>query len=313
MSQESEIALTLDDPSPTSKLQSLKDIFAGTMGGVAQVLVGQPFDTTKVRIQSSPNPNISPIEVIRSLLKNEGPSAFYKGTLVPLVGIGACVSIQFSVNEFMKRFFTYINDGPNKMNSLQFFLAGGAGGFANGFLASPIEHIRIRLQIQTSNSVTSSGTGLGSKIYTGPVDVFKHLHETGGVKTVFRGLVPTLFRESFGIGIYFMTFEALVQNTMTKYNIARKQVESWKLCMYGGLAGYAMWITCYPIDVVKSKLQTDTLGNWKYKGSLDAIKSVWKTLGWRGFFVGFTPTILRAAPANAATFVAFEWTMRLIS
>lgn len=276
------------------------------MGGVAQVLVGQPFDTTKVRIQSSPNPQTSPIEVIRSLLKNEGPMAFYKGTLLPLIGIGACVSIQFSVNEYMKRVFTYVNGGPNRMDSLQFLLAGGAGGFANGFLASPIEHVRIRLQIQT-------GAANGSPLYKGPFDVLRHLHQTGGISTIFRGLVPTLYRESFGIGVYFMTFEALVQNTMHKYHIARNQVESWKLCLFGGLAGYAMWITVYPFDIVKSKLQTDTLGHWKYKNSADVIRSIWAAQGWRGFFVGFTPTILRAAPANAATFVAFEWTMRLIN
>lgn len=308
MTQESEIPLLLDDPTPTSKLQSLKDIFAGTVGGVAQVLVGQPFDTTKVRIQSSATPGTSPIEVIRSLLRNEGPLAFYKGTLLPLIGIGACVSIQFSVNESMKRFFTYVNDGPNRMNSLQFLVAGGAGGFANGFLASPIEHVRIRLQIQTG-----AQTG-GSPMYRGPLDVLKHIYSVGGTSAIFRGLVPTLMRESLGIGVYFMTFEALVQNTMHRHNISRKEVESWKLCLFGGLAGYAMWITVYPIDVVKSKLQTDVLGAWKYSSSCHVVKSILASpLGWRGFFVGFSPTILRAAPANAATFVAFEWTMRLIN
>lgn len=305
MTQESEIVLLLDEPTPPSKSQALKDIFAGTVGGIAQVLVGQPFDTTKVRLQSSPNPNTSPIDIIRNLVKNEGPLAFYKGALLPLVGIGACVSIQFSVNEYMKRVFTYINDGPNKMNSIQFLLAGGAGGFANGFLAGPIEHVRIRLQIQTGAS--------SERLYKGPYDVLKHLYQVGGYKTIFRGLVPTLLRESFGIGIYFMTFEALVQNTMQKYKIARNQVESWKLCAYGGLAGYAMWICCYPIDVIKSKLQTDKLGDWKYSNSAAVVKDLWKTQGWRGFTVGFTPTILRAAPANAATFLAFEWTMRLIN
>lgn len=310
MTQESEITLLLDDPTPPSKLQSLKDIFAGTIGGVAQVLVGQPFDTTKVRLQSSTDPNTSPIDVIRSLLKNEGPLAFYKGTLLPLIGIGACVSIQFSVNESMKRFFTYYNEGANKMNSIQFLIAGGAGGFANGFLASPIEHVRIRLQIQTSSNINNQK----QLLFKGPFDVLKHMYSIGGFKTIFRGLVPTLIRESFGIGVYFMTFEALVQNTMQKFQIKRNQVESWKLCAFGGLAGYAMWITVYPVDVIKSKLQTDNLGNWKFKNSLHVIKSILNSsLGWRGFFVGFTPTILRAAPANAATFVAFEWTMRLLN
>lgn len=31
-----------------------KDILAGTAGGVAQVLVGQPFDIVKVRVQTAP-------------------------------------------------------------------------------------------------------------------------------------------------------------------------------------------------------------------------------------------------------------------
>ena len=307
MTQESDITLTLDEPVSTSRLQTGKDILAGTIGGIAQVLVGQPFDTTKVRLQSSTNPNTTPIDVIRSLLKNEGPLAFYKGTLLPLIGIGACVSLQFSVNESMKRFFNYVNEGPNKMDSKQFFLAGVVSGFFTGFLASPIEHIRIRLQIQTKAAAGSS------PLYRGPFDVMKHLYQTGGIQTVYRGFGPTLLRESLGIGIYFMTFEALVQNTMRKHNIARNQVESWKLCTYGGLAGYSMWLSCYPIDVVKSKLQTDVIGSWKYKNSAAVIRDIWKTQGVRGFFVGFSPTILRAAPANAATFLAFEWSMRQMS
>jgi solute carrier family 25 carnitine/acylcarnitine transporter 20/29 len=39
------------------------------------------------------------------LLKNEGPLGFYKGTTAPLVGIGACVSIQFGALEAAKRYF----------------------------------------------------------------------------------------------------------------------------------------------------------------------------------------------------------------
>ena len=32
----------------------------------------------------------------KSRLATEGPSAFYKGTVAPLIGIGACVSLQFA-------------------------------------------------------------------------------------------------------------------------------------------------------------------------------------------------------------------------
>ena len=34
--------------------------------------------------------------------------------------------------------------------------------------------------------------------------------------------------------------------------------------------------------------------------------------GWRGFYVGFLPCIMRAVPANAACFVAFETIMNIL-
>lgn len=39
-----------------------------------------------------------------------------------------------------------------------------------------------------------------------------------------------------------------------------------------------------------------------YRNMRDAFKQVYRTSGLRGFFVGFTPCLLRAFPANAAAF-----------
>ena len=56
-----------------------KDIIAGTTGGIAQVLVGQPFDIVKVRVQTSPQGMYSGVvDCVTKTFKNEGPFAFYK-------------------------------------------------------------------------------------------------------------------------------------------------------------------------------------------------------------------------------------------
>ncbi|CDK29390.1 unnamed protein product [Kuraishia capsulata CBS 1993] len=307
MTEESEVFM-LDGAPEKDPNRVLKDVLAGTVGGIAQVLSGQPFDTTKVRLQSAAEGTYSgPIDVVKQLLKNEGPLGFYKGTLTPLVGVGACVSIQFGVNEFMKRFFAEQQLKKNipagtPLTSSQFYICGAAGGFANGFLAAPIEHIRIRLQTQTG----------AVKEFNGPLDTIRKLYAQNGLKTIYRGIWPTLIREAHGIGIYFMTFEALVKNEMTSRKVERKEIPGWKLCSFGAAAGYSMWLTSYPIDVIKSKLQTDSYTQPKFRGSLDVAKSIMATNGIKGFFKGFVPTILRAAPANAATFYAFELTMRFL-
>lgn len=275
------------------------------MGGIGQVLVGQPFDTVKVRLQSAPEGTYSGAgDVIKKLIANEGFGGFYKGTLTPLVGVGACVSVQFSMNEYMKRYY----DGKLRgqpMSLLQFFNSGAVAGFANGFLASPIEHIRIRLQTQTS----------GTKSFAGPIDCAQKVYNAGGLSQgIFRGLAPTLLRESVGMGIYFATYEALINRELSNslYK-TRTEIPGWKLCMFGGLSGYTLWISVYPVDVVKSKLQTDSLAKPNFKGSLDVVRHVFGKAGIKGFYKGFVPTILRAAPANGATFAIFELTMRLIN
>lgn len=300
------MTIELEEPPLTrDNLQVYKDLFAGTIGGISQVLVGQPFDTVKVRLQSAPEGTYSgALDVIKQLIKNEGFRGFYKGTLTPLVGVGACVSVQFSVNEFMKRHYDdKLNGKPLSLG--QFFNCGAVAGFANGFLASPIEHIRIRLQTQTGNQ----------KLFNGPLDCAKKLYQTNGlVHGIYRGLSPTLIRESIGLGIYFATYEALIKRELSSHtNLIRKDIPGWKLCLFGGLSGYTLWIAIYPVDVIKSKLQTDSLTLPKYKSSLDVIKDITKSSGIKGFYRGFIPTILRAAPANGATFAAFEITMRFIS
>ncbi|QRG36321.1 hypothetical protein FDK38_000656 [Candidozyma auris] len=299
------MTIELEEPPLTQdNLQVYKDLFGGTVGGIAQVLVGQPFDTVKVRLQSAPDGTYSGAgDVIKKLLANEGPKGFYKGTLTPLVGVGACVSVQFSVNEFMKRYYDNKLQGQS-LSLLQFFNCGAVAGFANGFLAGPIEHIRIRLQTQTGSV----------KQFNGPIDCMKKLTQSTGIQGLFKGLVPTLARESIGLGIYFASYEALIARELKMKTFpTRSDIPAWKLCMYGGLSGYALWSAIYPVDVLKSKLQTDSLSKPSYSGSVSVAKDIIKKGGIKGFYKGFLPTILRAAPANGATFAAFEVTMRLIN
>ncbi|KAL5343892.1 hypothetical protein BJX70DRAFT_393312 [Aspergillus crustosus] len=59
-----------------------------------QVLIGQPSDIVKVRMQVQANQ--SAIQVARILWTHEGALAFYKGTLPPLLGVGACISIVYT-------------------------------------------------------------------------------------------------------------------------------------------------------------------------------------------------------------------------
>lgn len=66
----------------------------------------------------------------------------------------------------------------------------------------------------------------------------------------------------------------------------------------GGFAGIAAWCVCYPQDVVKSRLQSNH--------SISIGEIFRDLMGKRAFFRGFGPVLLRAFPANAATFLAYH-------
>ena len=51
---------------PQSTLQTVNELIAGSFGGAAQVLVGQPLDTIKTRAQIAPS-SVSPFYAIGSL------------------------------------------------------------------------------------------------------------------------------------------------------------------------------------------------------------------------------------------------------
>ncbi|KAH8118960.1 mitochondrial carrier [Phellopilus nigrolimitatus] len=295
-----------------SSVKTMKDLVAGTAGGIMQVLVGQPFDIVKVRMQTAPQGTYSGmIHCAGGILKNEGPLAFYKGTVSPLMGIGACVSIQFGALEYTKRVFTQMNirvgkggaDGK-ELSAGQLVVAGSLAGIANSVVSGPVEHIRIRLQIQATDN----------KIYSGPGDAVRKIMKQHGIAGLYKGQVATLAREAVGYGAYFWAYEKLMQREL-RNGVKREDVSPFKAVLFGAAAGYALWAWIYPIDMIKSRMQTDGFSaadGRKYKSTLDCVRTVWRTEGISAFTRGLGPTLIRSPFANGATFLGYELASRAL-
>ncbi|KAJ5679074.1 hypothetical protein N7462_007318 [Penicillium macrosclerotiorum] len=289
-------------------LRTVKDLAAGAAGGIAQVLLGQPFDIVKVRLQTTSQYK-GALDCATQIFKKEGPAAFYKGTLTPLIGIGACVSVQFGAFHEARRRLEELNKKKYADSSLsygQYYLAGSFAGITNTVLSSPIEHIRIRLQAQPH------GAG---RLYAGPIDCIQKLSAQGGILGgVYRGTTVTLLREAQAYGSWFMAFEFMMNQDAKRNNIKREDISAVKVATYGGLAGEALWLSSYPFDVVKSKMQTDGFGaNQKFANMRDCFKKTYAMEGLGGFWKGIGPTLLRAMPVSAGTFVVVELAMKALA
>ena len=167
-------------------------------------------------------------------------------------------------------------------------------------ITAPFERVKVLLQIQGQKQL-----GPGEKPrYSGGLDVVRQLYKEGGIRSVYRGSAMTLARDGPGSATYFATYE-YVKRKMTPKDINGNPSGELSLnavMTAGGAAGVAMWIPVFPIDTIKSRLQSaegrPTIGG--------TIRGLYASGGLKAFFPGLGPAMARAVPANAVTFLGVE-------
>lgn len=267
------------------------DFVAGCIGGAAGVLVGHPFDTVKVRlqVQSVDRPLYrGTFHCFQSIIRQESVLGLYKGIGSPMMGLTFINAIVFGVQGNTMRYLGH--DTPTNQ-----FLAGAAAGAIQCVICCPIELAKTRMQMQGTGEKKSS-----RKLYKNSLDCLARIYKREGLWGVNRGMVTTLIRETPGFGFYFLSYDVLTRSLGCEPN-DRYMIP--KLLFAGGMAGIVSWISTYPVDVIKSRLQADGVGGVnQYSSIADCVRQSIRKEGYMVFTRGLTSTLLRAFPVNAATF-----------
>lgn len=273
---------------------------AGVFSGITKNAVGHPFDSIKVRLQTSQGRFKGPADAVWQTLKKEGIRGFYKGFTPPLVGWVFMDSVMLgSLHNYRSCLMDTVYKDYSKLPLTGHCIAGLGAGWTVSFVAAPVEQIKARLQIQYDAK---------SKIYKGPIDCFAKIVTQHGIRGLYKGLFATMvFRTNF---IFWWGSYELFTQYFNKYtNMPAVAINFWS----GGLSATVFWIFAYPADVVKQVLMTDNLDNPKYKRWSDAAKDIYVNRGGvRAFFKGFLPSILRSFPANAAALASFEAVLKVM-
>ena len=278
-------------------INTLVDIFAGTMGGIAVTFVGHPFDTLKVRLQTQ-NPDkpiySGVVDCFRKTVQWEGLSGIYKGVQSPLVGQMFFRAILFLSFFEAKRFLS--DDGKIQLTTRHFC---AAGGFARGLGAlaeCPIDLYKTQMQIQIIKSKTIENY---KPEFSSISDCVRKSIQFNGIRGPYQGLFPHLLRNIPAGAAHFGTFETLRAWKAKKDNVAVKNLPIMYNLFCGSMGGLAYWSLFFPIDQVKSGVQADSIDKNKrvYKTTLDCFNHL-QSQGWRRFYKGFSPCLMRSMPAN---------------
>ncbi|KAL0481987.1 hypothetical protein AKO1_015058 [Acrasis kona] len=303
---------------------AISECAAGSIGGMAGVLVGHPWDTVRVRLQvhssitnnesskdlshlmnrnTSSRQKLSFTSIFKGTVQNEGFWSLYRGVTAPLIGEMANNCVLFGIYGGLLRPLL------KNLNLPEYALDFGSGALA-GLCISPIvqptELIKIRLQVNTNklNELLPGQRGFW--------DCAQHVYKTqnGMIRGLFSGFSATLVRELYFNGLYFAVYEKCKRMYRSQHNIERGDESVYMLLMSGGIAGTTAWALSYPTDVIKSVMQADENRHIQRKTMRQYYVDCYK----RGtLWKGLVPTLLRAYPVNAVTFLFYELVSRGLS
>ncbi|KAL8260934.1 hypothetical protein R6Q59_024983 [Mikania micrantha] len=177
----------------------------------------------------------------------------------------------------------------------KFFIAGGVAGAASRTATAPLDRLKVALQVQTT------------KASIGPA--VKNIWKEGGISSFFRGNGLNVVKVSPESAIKFYTYEML-KDVIGGGN--KDDIGTFGRLLAGGMAGAVAQTAIYPMDLVKTRLQTYVCEGGKVPTLGKLSKDIWVHEGPRAFFKGIVPSLLGIIPYAGIDLAVYE-TLKEIS
>jgi solute carrier family 25 carnitine/acylcarnitine transporter 20/29 len=137
-------------------------------------------------------------------------------------------------------------------------------------------------------------------------------------------------RDAVGYGFYFWSYELCKQTLSSPTDTDRQSAMKVLLC--GGIAGVVTWTSIFPLDMVKTRVQTQLLHPASLAetsllqsehganptpcrtrlSTFEVAKNAYQTEGSSVFFRGLGICSVRAFVVNAVQWAVYEWMMRVL-
>jgi solute carrier family 25 (mitochondrial carnitine/acylcarnitine transporter), member 20/29 len=173
------------------------------------------------------------------------------------------------------------------------WIAGGVGGVASWIVSAPSELIKCRTQFQSGGKMDS-------------LRVFREVWKQHGIRGLYLGGAITSVRDSVGYGFYFSSYELSRRLIDIGQTACEVNVGEMDVLVSGGIAGIITWASIYPLDVIKTRIQTQSWANGpvqrsqsRTKGTVMFAKQTLQQAGIQGFYKGLMVCSVRAFFVNA--------------
>ncbi|KAK5452210.1 Mitochondrial succinate-fumarate transporter [Exophiala xenobiotica] len=286
------------------------NLIAGGGAGMMEALACHPLDTVKVRMQLSRRGRTPGTEkrgfiaTGRNIVKRETVFGLYKGLGAVMTGIVPKMAIRFTSYEWYKQLLAN-KDGL--VTSQATFLAGLCAGVTEAVaVVTPTEVIKIRLQSQYHSLSDPLDV---PKYRSAPHALLTVLREEG-IGAIYRGVSLTALRQGTNQAVNFTAyteFKEILQRWQPEYQ--GKNLPSYQTTVIGLISGAMGPFSNAPLDTIKTILQKTPAqpGETSIQRITKVASDMFKQEGFRAFYKGITPRVMRVAPGQAVTFTVYEY------
>lgn len=263
-----------------------------------------PIDTIKTRMQSyvalrSVHSRIIP--VVRSIVATEGVAALWRGIPAVIISAGPAHALSFATYETVRKILAPQVATDGDVHPFATATAGVCATVVGDGIMTPMDVVKQRMQLQ-------AGT-----VYSGVVACMKRTYGNQGFRAFYAGYGATLVMNVPFTATYFCGYETAKNLILTWRSKSEAQFSAPSHCVAGGLAGGLAGVVTNPLDVVKTRLQTQgEIGARRYAGMADACRRIWMEEGVGGFMRGVRARVLFHVPAAAVCWTTYEFCKHIL-
>ncbi|XP_057720693.1 calcium-dependent mitochondrial ATP-magnesium/phosphate carrier protein 3-like isoform X1 [Arachis stenosperma] len=280
-------------PAGISKhIHASRYLIAGGVAGAASRTATAPLDRLKVVLQvQTTRARIMP--AVKDIWKEGGFLGFFRGNGLNVLKVAPESAIRFYTYEMLKTAIVNARGEEVKsdVGTMGRLLAGGIAGAVAQTAIYPMDLVKTRLQTHACEGgrIPSLGT------------LSRDIWVQEGPRAFYRGLVPSLLGIIPYAGIDLAAYETL--KDMSKKYILHEG-EPGPLVQLGcGTISGALGASCvYPLQVIRTRMQAQST----YSGMGDVFRKTMKHEGFRGFYKGIFPNLLKVVPSASITYLVYE-------
>jgi len=286
----------------TRGLMVIKDLSAGSIAGMAGMVVGHPLDVVKTRVQATTSSmrSLSTLGCLRAILQQEGWKGIWRGIGPPVFAMAWWQATVFASYEltFDKLSSANVNEEAARLS------AGLVSGAASCIITVPTDAVKIKLQLDRGSAEGAKSSWCCAR----------QMVARSGMSSLFGGMSSCLWRDIPCVALYLGAYSKAKDACFRLFRTEAGS-EGWRAMaaesLAGGIAGSVSWAAATPLDAVKT-VQQEMAAEGQKLGLVQVCRKIYHLDGMRGFLRGFGPLVIRAFPVNALTFLMYERIKQLL-